>query len=169
MKKILVLMVLLSSAPIFAQEKEAKIDTSYTRFGMNVLPLGYGLGASLDIFPLSFYVANDLNQILSFGLNVGLGFNYLRHLNTLELNLQLGGFFGFGKMKATSYNSNLHVGYLIEFGAGYASNAPWLPGFYISFTPNFILEIDQFLFKVGVYVDTSMIITARVGFGFLLK
>ncbi|MGL5955872.1 MAG: hypothetical protein ACRC0X_04610 [Brevinema sp.] len=158
MKKILLLIVLLSSGPIFAQETVP--NTSYHRFGMNVLPLTFGLGLSSDIFPLSFYLANDLNKILSFGLNLGYGYNE---------NLQIGGFFGFGKMKATSYEPKLHLGYLLEFGAGYASNSPFLPNFYISFTPNFILEINQFLFKVGLYVDTSLIITARVGFGFLLN
>ncbi|MDK2818819.1 MAG: hypothetical protein KFW21_05155 [Spirochaetota bacterium] len=162
MKKILLLFLLIATHnTVFSQEENKQIDTSYHRFGMNILSLGGGFGVNGSGFPLSFYLANDLQQIISFGLDWG--------ITPFDFGIQLGMHVGFGKMKATSYNPRLNLGYLIEFSAGYSTESLLIPYTYIGFSPNFILEIDQFIFKAGLYIDTSLIVTANVGIGFLLK
>ena len=162
MKKILlVLLLVVTHTNTFSQEGNKEINTKFHRFGMTILSVGYGYGGSVS--PLSFYVANDLNQIISFGFDVGIGLD--------STGYQLGVHVGFGKMKATSYNPNLYLGYLIEFSTGYSSfsMSSLIPRAYIGFSPNFILEIDQFLFRTGLYVDTSLVVNITVGIGFLLK
>ena len=166
MKKILLVLLLVVTTNTFSQEGNKEIDTSYHRFGMNVLTLGAGFGAYASVFPLSFYVANDLQQIISFGVDLGIT---PYGSSSDENGFQTGFHIGFGKMNLSASNPRLYLGYLIEFSAGFSTGALFLPGMYIGFSPNFVLEIDQFFFKAGLYVDTSLIVTATVGIGFLLK
>ena len=167
MKKILlVLLLVVTHTNTFSQEGNKEIDTSYHRFGMNILTLGLGFGANGSGFPLSFYLANDLNQIISFG--VDFGFTPFSNIEGSD-GSQIGAHVGFGKMKVSSSNPKLSLGYLIEFSGGFSTGALFLPYIYVGFSPNFILEINKFVFKAGLYIDTSLIVTATVGIGFLLK
>ena len=167
MKKILlVLLLVVTHTNAFSQEGNKEINTSYHRFGMNILTIGLGFGANGSGFPLSFYLANDLNQIISFG--VDFGFTPFSNVEGSD-GSQIGAHVGFGKMKVSSSNPKLSLGYLIEFSGGLSTGALFLPYMYIGFSPNFILEIDKFVFKAGLYIDTSLIVTANVGIGFLLK
>ena len=161
MKKILlVLLLVVTHTNTFSQEGNKEINTSYHRFGMDILTIGYGYGMMISLPPLSFYLANDLNQIISFGLKGGFSI----------AGFQMGGSVGFGEMYASKSNKKLSLGYLMEFSAGGIIGPSSYPlPFYVDFSPNFILEIDQFIFKAGLYVDTSLIINANVGIGFLLK
>ena len=160
MKKILlVLLLVVTHINTFSQEGNKEINTKFHRFGMDILTIGYGYGVMISLPPLSFYLANDLNQIISFGLKGGFSI----------AGFQMGGSVGFGKMYASKSNKKLSLGYLMEFSAGFSSDPIFLPGMYIGFSPNFILEIDKFIFKAGLYIDTSLIVTANVGIGFLLK
>lgn len=68
MKKILLLLLLTIHTTAFSQKETTNKDATYHRFGMNVATIGVGLGFNASGFPLSFYVANDLQQIVSFGL-----------------------------------------------------------------------------------------------------
>ena len=166
MKKILLLLLIVTHTNIFSQEENKKIDTNYHRFGMNILTIGSGLGFNGSGFPLSFYLANDLQEIISFGVDIGeTPYNF----DTEEKGYQLGMHVGFGKMKLSSSNPKLYLGYLIEFSVGISSAPIFLPYTYMGFSPNFILEIDQFIFKTGLYIDTSLIVNITVGIGFLLK
>ncbi len=176
MKKLL-LIALLLSAPVFAKEQDIK--SKYYRFGMNILPLSYGYGISLDGIT-SFYVANDNYDIISFGFNTSFRFRFTDAVvsvasssesmleETPLLIVQAGVFAGFGKLYPVKSNSALHIGYLINFHAGYSSHG-FMPYSYLGIEPAFALEIDQFIFKLGFYVDTSLVITSKAGFGFLLK
>lgn len=159
MKKILLLSIFISlSLTSYTQEKNEEIDLSFHRFGMNVASLGVGIGITISPFPLSFYIANDLQQIISFGIDFGYNSSF-----------SVGIHFGYGKMyQSKSSNSNLYLGYLMEFSGGYTP-AGFLGGAYLGFSPNFILEINQFVFKLGAYVDTSLVITGTVGLGFLIN
>ena len=167
MKKILlVLLLVVTHTNAFSQEGNKEINTDYHRFGMNILTIGSGLGLNGSGFPLSFYLANDLQQIVSFGVDFGeTPYNF----DTETKGYQLGAHVGFGKMKLSSSNPKLYLGYLIEFSAGLSSAPIFLPYMYMGFSPNFILEIDQFIFKTGLYIDTSLIVNVTVGIGFLLK
>ena len=161
MKKILlVLLLVVTHTNTFSQEGNKEINTSYHRFGMDILTIGYGYGMMISLPPLSFYLANDLQQIVSFGADYSI---------TPYGGFQIGAHVGFGEMYASKSNKKLSLGYLMEFSAGFSSDPIFLPGMYIGFSPNFILEIDQFVFKAGLYIDTSLIVTANVGVGFLLK
>ena len=165
MKKILLLLLVITHTNTFSQEGNKEINTKFHRFGMNLITMGYGRGVSMSMLPLSIYLANDLNQIISFGLHGAV---------TPEGFGQLGGTVGYGKMYTSKSNKKLSLGYLMEVSAGgvlYFYNYSSYKGlpFYVGFSPNFILEINQFVFKAGFYVDTSLIVTANVGIGFLLK
>ena len=160
MKKILlVLLLVVTHINTFSQEGNKEINTKFHRFGMDILTIGYGYGVMISLPPLSFYLANDLNQIISFGLKGGFSI----------AGFQMGGSVGFGEMYASKSNKKLSLGYLMEFSAGFTSAPIFLPYMYMGFSPNFILEIDQFIFKTGLYIDTSLIVNVTVGIGFLLK
>lgn len=111
-------------------------------------------------------IFSKLSALDCFGLDISkTPYNF----DTKEKGYQIGIHVGFGKMNLSSSNPKLYLGYLIEFSAGYSEGSLFLPFMYIGFSPNFILEIDQFIFKAGIYIDTSLIVTATIGFGFLLK
>ena len=166
MKKLLLLLLLITQTNIFSQEGNKEINTKFHRFGINLITMGYGRGISMSMLPFSIYLANDLNQIISFGMHGAMA---------NDSRPQFGGTVGYGKMYTSKSNKKLSLGYLMEVSFGgvihfsnSSSSYKGLP-FYVGFSPNFILEIDQFIFKAGFYVDTSLIITANLGVGFLLK
>ncbi|MGL4388799.1 MAG: hypothetical protein ACRCTJ_05355 [Brevinema sp.] len=179
MKKVFLLLILCSTA-MFAQDFSAQTTQAapinknkFTRFGMNVLPLSMGVGLHLSLFPLAFYIANENNNLISFGLDVGFVRNYNNSVHPRDnyvpsYNTQFGAHVGYGKLTQSRRNPHIHVGYLVEFHAGYAPNSIIGLPFYIGFHPKFVLETKMFLFTVGLYVDTSLLITSTVGLGFLL-
>ncbi len=142
----------------------------FYRFGMSVGG-GVAYGCSYD---LSFYVANGYNYIISFG------YSGSTRMGTVERTgyygtyyapgvtmWQSGAFLGFGQLFKTTYNKYLSLGYLINVHGGYSSDGLLIKHGFVGIEPAFILDASQFLFKVSVYGDTSMIITAKLGFGFL--
>lgn len=194
-KYLLIIYILLFSINTFTQENND--DKKFNRFGMEVLGPDLGFGFHWSPFPLSFFVANAQNEIISFGLDLNISFLGNNNLipdvkkmishsdpndsfdNSFDFfefkNFEISGaigigiHIGYGKMYPTKTNPNLHVGYLLDFSVGYAMNSIIKLPFYVGFSPNFILEIDQFLFKAGIYADTSATITGTIGIGFLLK
>ncbi|MGL4563185.1 MAG: hypothetical protein ACRCVW_04945 [Brevinema sp.] len=161
---------------------------TFNRFGMSILSPSLGFGFHWNIFPLGFYVANQNNQIISFGLDFNLSpsedmfkigqilttesvsdFENLPNRKQRSFGWEIGVHIGYGKMFQSKTKHNLYYGYLFEFSSGYAHNTVHYLPFYLGFSPQFILEIDMFLFAVGVYIDTSMTVTSTTSIGFLLK
>ncbi|MGL4388291.1 MAG: hypothetical protein ACRCTJ_02740 [Brevinema sp.] len=199
MKKILILLYLINLTQITFGTENSK----FNRFGMGILSGGVGLGLHVNIFPLSFYIANEKNQIISFGVDfnfsvanqailinkiistqsfnsdvASISYDKIEAMtssfsqktsSTILQSFGIGAHIGYGKLFPSKNHTTLHYGYLFDFSTGYTKNAVHNLPFYIGFSPQFILEIDMFLFSIGVYADTSLTITTTMTIGFLLK
>ncbi|MGL4394280.1 MAG: hypothetical protein ACRCS8_03545 [Brevinema sp.] len=179
----LLIFLLLGFSPIFSEENTSRFD----RFGMKVAPLSIGSALHTSTFPVSFYMANKNNYIISFGFDQNKSIipytttNYCSDAHSSIISYrnfarEIGGHLGFGQLfpiqEINEYNDPLvHLGYLLEFSAGYVldQNPIFNRNWYIGFNPQIILEYNMFLFTMGLYIDTSLFIAANVGFGFLLK
>ncbi|MGL4394281.1 MAG: hypothetical protein ACRCS8_03550 [Brevinema sp.] len=137
----------------------------FNRFGMTVLPMSFGFGANTPLFPISIVIANENNALITFGLETS-----TRSLKFWDNSTpkQYGVYIGGGKLYPSSRNNKIHMGYLFEFSGGYAPETIIGYPFYIGFHPQFVLETKSFLFTLGVYIDTSLIITPTIGLGFLI-
>ncbi|MGL4388290.1 MAG: hypothetical protein ACRCTJ_02735, partial [Brevinema sp.] len=126
--------------------------------------------------------ANKKNYIISFGFDFNR--SVIPHSSTsisedgLEVSishriftLEIGGHLGFGQLFLVGEKSKdqLHIGYLLEFSAGYVTEPQYNRRYYIGLNPQMLIEYNMLLFSLGLYVDTSLFVSVHVGFGFILK